>query len=253
MTRSTESRGGGPGVSVSRRGVLRALGTTVAATAGLGVLPRRVRADHDFHKPEAVTLSFDETDLEQYRPLLVTGHLGPEDQPTKQYAWRASSPDRDTDVYCYWTFWVTQAGVTGRDSHYLDRQPIYVHVASDGAIKGVDYSGWHWLAVHDNAPRTFADSAGEHPTLRVADRWHHYTRTDAEGRFVDLASLHTVFDSWLDTGWEDDLHPGAAQNPWVMRSRSSWWRDGPFGIPVDAIGKRISLQLAKLRGVPTDL
>lgn len=211
---------------MNRREFLRSAGAAgLASVAVVGT----ASAVHDTKgKPAHVTLSFDEDELETYRPKLVTGHL--DVRPSKQYAWLATSPEEDDDAYCYWTYYVTQRGVTSRDSHFLDREPVYVFVDEDtGEITEVVYSAYHWIARQTRAPLTVTDSDGEHPTLRVAERWHHYLETTEEGVFVELADLNDQFDTWLSNGWEDDLAIGAAQNPWIMRRRGSWWKDDASG------------------------
>jgi hypothetical protein len=184
--------------------------------------------------------------MKTYRPKLVTGHL--EVRPSKQYAWLATSPEEDDDVYCYWTYYVTQSGFSARDSHYLDREPVYVFVDEAGDVREVIYSAYHWLAGKTHVPNTVTDSDGEHPTFRVAKRYHHYLQTTTEGVFVELEDLDDQFETWLANGWEDDLAVGAAQNPWIMRRRSSWWKDDTSGGISEQLS-RLWLRLSKLPGV----
>lgn len=208
-----------------RRAFLRAAG---AAGLGSAALVGTATAVHDTKgKPSHVTLSFDQSTLETYRPKLVTGHL--DVRPSKQWAWLATSPEEDDDAYCYWTYYVTQRGISSRDSHFLDREPVYVFVDDAGDITEIVYSAYHWLAGKTAVPPTVTDSDGEHPTLRVAKKWHHYLQTSDDGVFVELEDLDPQFDDWLANGWEDDLAIGAAQNPWIMRRRSSWWKDDGSG------------------------
>lgn len=210
-----------------RRSFLRAAGA--AALGSVGLVGTTTAVHETQGKPSHVTLSFDESTLETYRPKLITGHL--DVRPTKQYAWLATSPEHDDDVYCYWTYYVTQRGVTSRDSHFLDREPLYVFVDEDtGEISEVIYSAYHWLAGKTTVAHTVTDADGEHPTFRVAEHWHHYLQTrEEDGGFVDLDELNDQFDDWLANGWEEDLAVGAAQNPWIMRRRGSWWKDDGSG------------------------
>lgn len=241
---------------VSRRGFLRTVGGGGAAVVGATVATGRVRAAHDGAQPSHVTLTFDESALEGYRPRLVTRHL--DVRPSKQYAWLATSPEHDTDAYTYWTWYVTQEGLTAEDSHYQDREPVYVFVDPDESeIREVVYAGYHWLAARTRHPPTDVD---DHPLFRVADRYHHYQQTsDDTGELVDLADMDNVFDEWLANGWEEDLHPGAAQNPWIMASvdsgggRESWWRRNSFGFSTEEFLKQVWLRVGLFGADDSDL
>ena len=236
--------------TVGRRAFLRGTGAAAVATGGVAIATGPAAAAHDTAKPEHVTLSFDETTLERYRPRLVTRHL--DVSPSKQYAWLATSPEHDTDAYTYWTWYVTQEGLTDRDSHYLDREPVYVFVdAETDEISEVVYSGYHWLAARTRSPTTDVD---DHPLFQVAERYHHYYRTgDDTGELVDLADMDAVFDEWIDNGWEEDLEPGAAQYPWLLASvdsgasRAHWWRENSLGFSWTAQWMRLWKRLG-LRG-----
>lgn len=239
---------------MNRRSFVAAIGATAVGAGTVDV----ARADHENTEPPShVTITFDESKLERYRPRLVTRNL--DVRPSKQYAWIASSPEHETDAYTYWTWYVTQKGVTARDSHYLDREPVYVFVDEDsGEIREVVYSGYHWLAARTTNPTTDLD---DHALFRVVDRWHHYVETtDDTGELVELADLDDVFPEWLANGWEDDLEPGAAQNPWIMASidsgsaRSSWWRENEtFGFNFSERWKRIQLKLGVAGADESDL
>lgn len=232
---------------ITRRRLLKqtAVGTIAATSmAGVGA------ADHDGAKPSHVTLSFSESDLKYYRPYLVTRHLDVE--PTRIYGWKATSPEESTDAYVYFTYYVTQQGVSTYDSHYLDREPIYVFVdPSTDTIREVVYAGYHWLAGRTRSPPVEEDGTGVHPTLHVAEKWHHYLQTTEVGVEVALGDLTSKFDDWLATGWEDDLEPGVAQNPWRMRYRQYWWRDNGAGFSGNALVFRAFLQLSK--STPLDI
>lgn len=237
---------------MKRRAFLASLAGAVTISTGMA------RADHENRAPpNHVTLSFDRAELEGYRPRLVTRNLGV--KPSKQYAWIASSPEHETDAYTYWTWYVTQKGRTGRDSHYLDREPVYLFVDEEsGDIREVVYSGYHWLAARTRSPTTDLD---DHVLLEVAEDYHHYIRTaDDTGELVELEDLDETFTEWLANGWEEDLAVGAAQNPWIMSSvddgagRSSWWRRGQtLGISSTEIWKQVSLKLGLFGAEQSDL
>jgi hypothetical protein len=231
---------------MKRRELLRAV---AAGSLGAVGLSSSATAVHDSSgQPSHVTLSYDESELETYRPKLVTGHL--DTRPSLQYAWIAESTEHDDDAYCYWTYYVTQQGFTDQDSHYLDREPLYVFVDEAGDVSQVIYSGYHWLAADTHVPNTVeADDDGQHPTFRVAKKYHHYLQTtDDSGELVDLSDLNDQFDTWLANGWEDDLCVGCAQDPWLMRRRSSWWKDDRSGSLGELFAK-IYLRASKLPGV----
>lgn len=210
-----------------------------AATVTIAGAVGTATADHPGEQPEHVTLTYDQAELERFRPRLRINHL--EVRPNAMYAWKATSPDQDTDAYVYFTHYVTQQGLSSRDSHYLDREPVYVFV--DPATESVDrilYSAYHWLKADDGGPPIHEDDRGDpHPTLRVAERWHHYlVNPDKDGQFVEIrklgddadlddANTQTTYEQWLANGWEGELRPGAVVDPWSMTNPNvdSWWAD----------------------------
>jgi hypothetical protein len=197
-------------------------------------------ADHGAAQPDHVTLSYDQDTLEQYQPY-VDISADAEIRPTEWKAWTATSPEYEYDVHVYFLYWPSQ--VTGRsaDSHRRDREPVYVFVDSEtGEIRETAYTAYHWFRYRERHPPTRVPDSGdeEHPTFKVVEPWHHYLQTDEVGEAFPVAPLgtedgnisatdeQTTYEQWLDTGWEEDLHPGAVQNPDSMRFREAWWRDG---------------------------
>lgn len=182
-----------------------------------------------------MTLAYDEPWLRQYQPVLDL-------QPTDRrkllgiYAWKATSPEYDTDVGVYWASYSHQEGVTSYDSHYGDREPAYVFVDSEsGEIERVVASVYHWLAGHAIPPTT---DAGR-PRLKVINPWHQYSAAPSSASTIqpDLQSLgtgteladdgiQTEFEQWLANGLDTDLGVGTVVKPWTMRGRESWWRRG---------------------------
>lgn len=232
--------------TVSRRRVLQAIavGSVVGSTALTASSP--VTADHDGALPSHVTLSFPRNEMERYRPLLTIPESAEFKTPT-WYGWRAASPEHELDVYVYFAYYRGQTGWTRSDSHRGDREPFYCFVDPDHQeVRYVAYSGWHWMRAASWGPNIYSGDGGHHPTARVFAKHHHYALTqmdsgqlfdvdplgtDSDAPFTADAESDVQFEAWLADGWENALHPGAAQNPWVMRNRSSWWRDGAESWP----------------------
>lgn len=238
-----------------RRSFLRAAGATAV---GLSVATGTASAEHGDAKPDHVTLEYDESTLETYRPELATNHL--EVQPSSLFSWTATSPEHDTDAHVFFAYYSHQRGLSRADSHIHDREPIYVFTDSDtGDLNMVVYSGYHWLAARSRGPPT--DDSGNRPRLRVTEKWHHYTLTDEADGDVDLADLHDKHSphledgstAWLDTGWEDALAPGLCLNPWRMRSRSDWWQDDVRSYAFEAALRRAYLTIGLYGADTTDL
>lgn len=228
---------------IGRRALLRgAAAGGIAGVCGLATQPGTVLADHGDAQPDHVTLSYDQQRLERYRPLVEIPHDAPV-RPTAWKAWTAESPEYDYTAHAYVLHYESQ--VTGRsaDSHRRDREPVYVFVDEDlGEVREVVYSAYHWLSYRERSPPTWIpeEDDGEHVTLRSVPPWNHYVQTETIGEKFDVDPLgttdgepfhpdpdrKTTFETWLDTGWEAALHPGAAQDPDSMRWRDAWWRDG---------------------------
>lgn len=218
--------------------------TTILGAVG-GAAAAESSFDHRSAKPDHVTLTYNESALEEYAPALVTRHL--EQDPAAVYGWKATSPERDTDVYVYFTFYPVQRGYSEYDSHPMDREPVYVYV-DDGEIVRVQYSAYHYL--RGELPGSAVKiQDGTHPTLRVAENYHHYYPSNLSGdppSHVENLGAEPgsgTFDAWLANGWAAGLDPGSATNPWSMRDRADWWRDGTLGVSAAAIGAQVDLIL----------
>ncbi|PSO54347.1 MAG: hypothetical protein BRC31_01915, partial [Actinobacteria bacterium QS_5_72_10] len=121
------------------------------------------------------------------------------------------------------------------DSHFGDHEPVLVFVDSaSGELGRVAASVYHWSKGQAPAEQVPLYD-GTHPKLRVIDPWHHYTETTEDGVLEPVEDLSDVYQSWLDNGLEDDLHPGANTDPWRMRTRGHWWRDAAFGFSPTAV------------------
>lgn len=228
---------------VTRRGFLIGVGTAlVGGTAIAGT----ASADHWSHQPGSVTITYDEAALDAYRPRLVLRGVN---EIPDLYGWIATSPDYDTDAYVYWSHYNIQEGVApfGLDSHFGDREPVYVFVDdTTGEIEEVVYSGWHWMAARTSSPNL--DAGEQHPKLQVAPRHHQYFQTPESGNLYDVGDLRDEFDQWLANGIEEALEPGTAVNPWRMQSRDDWWRDSTFGTNTFRLLWSIDLWIKRLLG-----
>lgn len=189
-----------------------------------------------------MTLSFDQAQMERYMPLLKIPSSMPEDErPTGWFGWIATSPEYTFDVYVFVLEFPTQRGHTRFDSHKRDREPVLVYVSPDyREVREAVYSAWHWQAEHVKSPETWKPESGdgEHIQLSTHRKHHHFTQTEDLGELLSVEALgtsetlfdgppsQTVFESWLDTGWEESLEPGVLQNPQRMRSRQHFWREG---------------------------
>lgn len=193
-----------------------------------------VAADHFDARPAHVTISYDQDELETYRPHLT--FQGNERQNLiGLYGWTATSPEHGTDVHCYWCSYYHQDGWLGNlDSHEGDHEPIQVEVDSEtGDVVRVRASVYHWMKGEQRAETVPMD--GKHVRLEVVSPWHQYTAADPSDSVykLDVKDLTAVFQSWLDNGLESALLPGSTTNPWIMESEDSWWR-GTAGAQFDA-------------------
>ncbi|NHX37621.1 MULTISPECIES: hypothetical protein [Halolamina] len=212
-----------------RREYLQAAG---AVAVGSTVFSASALAEHFDAKPDDVTLEYDESVLERYRPELVMPAAA-EEKFIGLYGWVTRSEERETNVAVYWASYSHQEGWLGNlDSHYGDHEPVYVFFDDDGVTQ-VIASIYHWIA--GRAPGAEIPLVDDtHPQLRVIKPWHQYTAAGQPGEFFDVDDLTTVFDSWLDNGLEESLAPGSVTNPWTMRSRPDWWRRGTAGFSINA-------------------
>lgn len=236
-------------MQATRRDCLRVASGAITGGACLSVIAGRSTASHLDVPGENVTIEFDQPMLDTYRPRLVFPTAARE-KLIGLYGWVVTSPDFDTDVCCYWTSYTHQDGWLGNlDSHDGDHEPIQVEVDSQtGDVERVRASIYHWLKgeVPGASAALYEDT---HPHLRVIEPWHQYTAAlpADDGSFVDVEDLTTVFQSWLDNGLEEDLHPGSTTVPWRMRDRTSWWQDtiGGFSFTEEIV------QAARAAGLDT--
>lgn len=221
----------------TRRHVVAGLG---AAAAGSMTLSGSAAADHRQSVPEYVSLRYDQAEMEAYRPLVIDPPRARSDEQAQRWhGWIAESPEYPTTVYVYFMYYQVQrdGGIAG---HRFDREPVYVFVDNEtGDVEEIVYSAYHWLAEHTASPPTVTEAGEEHPTLRIVAPYNHYVLTREEA--VDEYPVEplgtadgqpfssddeTTFETWLATGWEEDLEPGVVTDPARMRTRESWWREG---------------------------
>lgn len=178
------------------------------------------------HQPDHVTLRYDEGALNRYRPRLVVNHLDVD--VSAVYGWAATSPEYDTDMYCYWVFYAGgQEGVSDADSHVPDREPVYVEVdSSSGGVRTVHKDVYHYL--NEPTPSDAMPMDGTHPKLRVLKPWHPYKPTPTDGALLEVSNMHSVYETWLELDWT--VHEPSVVNPWRLPPRGHWWPEGSYGI-----------------------
>lgn len=225
----------------SRRKFIQQLAAT---GVGLGVLSTTASGSHPSTKPSHVTLTYDQTALQRYRPKL---ELAPEDRDRLLgvHGWIATSAEYGYDWYVYFSEYSHQSGVTSYDSHLGDREPAYVAVDPDtGEVQRLVYSGYHWLAARASGS-TIPLADDTHPALRVINPWHHYTLgAPDQGQYFEVQDLNDVFEPWLQNGLEQDLAFRSVTSPATMRERSNWWQDDVGGLSLTAL----RVNMALLRG-----
>jgi len=202
---------------MNRRQFIASAGGLVTAV-GLGP-PASARQFSE--QPDHVTLTgYDDApdDIDQYRPMLDLSDL--EVDPSRIYAWRATSPEYDADWYCYIAYYAAQYGVEDADSHYPDREPVYVAV-DGGDVDRVLYSEYHYSVGVDDDPALYE---GSHPKFGVQRRWHQHFTTEANGTLgVTRGDLTDVYPDWLTNGWR--VNRSAVVDPASVESRETWWPD----------------------------
>ena len=183
-----------------------------------------------------VTLSYDESFLKRHRPVFVASYETRR-QYKGLYGYKATSPDYDYDVACYWSQLTHQDGLpfVNKDTHLGDHEPLFCYVNPDtGETEYVAMTVYHHIANDQQARENFHWAAYEtdeetHPVIQIVDGWHHYKAVEssswAVGNFP-LRDFVAVRETWKDNGFYNRTHDRAVDDPMVMRHRSSWWADG---------------------------
>lgn len=216
----------------TRRAVLTGAG---AAALGSAVLSGTAAADHRDAQPEYVDITYEPDTLDRYAPVF---DIAPVDREKLRglYGWVARAPadERDTFVCCYVMKYRLQEGWLGpTDSHKGDHEPVQVEVdRTTGEVTRLRASVYHWLKGEVPAAAAPLAENGRTPRLKIFTPHHHYTAAapDATTERFDVRDLTEIFDAILANGLEEDLQPGAFTNPWLMRDRADFWRDGALGI-----------------------
>lgn len=221
----------------TRRRVLQSI---PAVAVGSFALSGSAAADHRQSVPKYVDIRYDQSELERYRPKVIDPPRPNADEQAQQwYGWTVASSNYEYTAHVYFMYYPVQRD-GGLADHRFDREPVYVFVDDNlGEVREVVYTAYHWLAEHAQSPPTVSEGDGEHPTLRIVAPYNHYVLTEEEGvEHYPVNPLgtpdgqpftsdgETTFETWLATGWEDDLEPGVVTDPARMRTRDSWWRDG---------------------------
>jgi len=207
----------------SRRDVLAAM-----ASAGVGVMASSTTtsADHEeLGPPEEVTLSYDESTIQEYLPGFVLEGVEPE--PLTFHALHAES--EESTLNCVYGFmqYPYQEGQSRHDSHLGDHEPLIVwYDQSTGDVARTDYAGYHWFrATALPSTLTFVDDAQHRIKIRPDPSYHHYYTYsgDIPAENVETKSLLDSIERWLDNGLEENLAVSQPFDPYEMLSRKTWW------------------------------
>lgn len=218
----------------TRRAFL-ASGAAIAAGA-VGTVGTAAADDQQRFEDFDIEVDYPHEWLQRYRPAFVSDRQTMQRSETV-YGHRATHPDRDDAVACYWHRMTHQDGlpIIGGDAHLYDHEPCYVFV-DDGIITQVVYTAYHHFAgTLDGLELTqsLRERDAEEPThvqLEIIDPWHHYLpRTDpSEARvtFVDVEGDDEAshLDTWQTRGIFSSTADEAIYDPWTVAERGSWWQ-----------------------------
>jgi hypothetical protein len=232
--------------------------TATAATVGLstvltGSTSAQVDTSEWAYKPDHITYSYDQTELEAYQPLFETSREARR-QLIGIYGFKAESTEYDRDAYYYWLRYNFQDSATdtlgslsqllsgGPDSHFLDHEPIIIFTNANGTPDRVVTTGYHHFALEIDADtddtvwtQNRLTGIDSHAHLNVVDPWHHYKTVpppaeDSTATFLqsvtDVENWLAVREAWKDNGLYAKSHGPAIEDPFVMLERDTWWADG---------------------------
>jgi hypothetical protein len=205
----------------SRRAFLQLAG---AAVAGLAGVAGPASGAHGDDVPDHVTVEYDRETIRDYQPQLVVE--GVEPQPIAFYGLHATSEEFSTNVVAGFTKYPYQSGLTSRDSHLGDHEPVYVfYDETSGEITRVLFSAYHWFkGVATGDQLQIADP--HRPILEVHPEYHHYLiyAGAGTGTLIETGDLLGEIDGWLANGMESELALSQPHDPYAMRGRETWWR-----------------------------
>lgn len=232
---------------VNRRSLLKA--GAVAGAIAIGPTSIASGEIDSEVKPEHVSITYDETLLEEWQPLFKMS-LDAREKHTGTYGYVATSSEWSVDVLAYWSRYAIQEGFRWLpwDSHQYDHEPVYLFLDSDqGTLEEVVYAGYHHYAarVEDGfSDLLVADRASDptHISLRVVPEHHHYRLADpGEGHFTTLRSWIDARSEWESYGFYEGTSRSAVDVPETMRERSSWWEKGTLDERLAALSLLLNL------------
>jgi hypothetical protein len=262
----------------TRRQFLRAagIGTTLGVSTVLsGPTSAQVDTSEWQYKPDHITYSYDQAEIEAYQPQFVTSR-DTRQQIVGIYGFKAESTKHDLSAYYYWLRYSFQSSASdslgtisqllsgGPDGHFRDHEPVIVFSRDDGTPDRVVTTGYHHFALEIDADtddtvwtQDRLSGVESHVHLDIVDPWHHYKTVpppDDRGTFLEsVATVDNwleVRDAWKDNGFYDKSHGPAIENPFVMLERDTWWADdtidrqlAPLWIKIGLGGARDSDQL----------
>jgi len=207
----------------SRRQVLVTVGS-----AGIGAVTASTtaRADHEeLGAPDGVTLSYDESTIQEYLPGFVLEGVEPE--PLAFHALHAESSESTLNCVYGFMQYPYQEGKTSQDSHLGDHEPLIVwYDQSSGDVARTDYAGYHWFrATAMPSTLEFVDETQHRIKMRPDPQYHHYYSYsgDLPHEDVEVKNLLDSIGPWLDNGLEENLAVSQPYDPYEMLGRQTWW------------------------------
>lgn len=210
---------------------------SIVAVVGIG-LAYAESSPYD-KMPDHTTCTYNDSQLRQYAPDLKLHHL--DSQPRGVAAGIYSSPERDTDVYAYWLYYVNEPAewVVPLESYFGDHEPILVEVSdSTGDIVAVHYDSFHYAKASVSGQELYDNDS--HPDFEVSSPYHYYNRvnlSEVDARNVSQLDIDNFcdrdaarddkVDNWVENGW--DISQRKVMNPWLMSEEEDWWENNPVG------------------------
>lgn len=242
-------------MQLTRRELIRGAGaTTLVASSGAAVTGSATASSvPEFDPVNVATADFPEEMLRDYQPAVIWSQEA-RDKIASIYAWRAKpSAEAETDLHAlyYWFRYTSQRSWfkrrsiglfsgSGPDSHPLDHEPLILFVdPGTGAVEQVVMTGYHHIATSRSSAdlplETYRLDDPSHVRVKVVDPWHHFNFDDSNTD-ASMPIPTTGIRDWLNSsdgrpGWYADgtldaTAQEAVDDPYTMRNRSMWWREG---------------------------